>query len=342
MILRGTRGRFVSGAATALAVTLMMPGQLLAADYNWTCQSFWQPGTTNQKAFEQFAADVKSESGGRIEIEALPVGAIVPPGEMLESLEAGIITCMNGGTGYFVGKDPGFVLLADFNAAYETPQQLTGWFWEGGGIELARELYGQFGAHYLGPVMWGAESIPSKEPLRNISDFNGIKMRSPEGMGAAIWRKLGVGVSTLPGTEVYTALERGKIEATDWGTLGMNDELGYSKIAAYAIYPGIHSMPMSDVSVNMSAWEGLPDDLKGVLEAATKRFNENSLAMNAELDKAMVAKRDPDTLIAWGPDERRELRDIAKEIWAEWGGKSPMAKKVYDSHIAYLTKLGLL
>ena len=313
-----------------------------AADYNWKCQSFWQAGTTNQKAFEQFAADVKEASGGRIEIEPLAVGTIVPPSEMLDALNAGILDCMNAGIGYFVGKDPGFVLLADFNAGYESPEQLTSWFWEGGGAELARELYGQFGAYLLGPVMWGAESIPSKKPLRNIRDFEGIKMRSPEGMGAAIWRKLGVGVSTLPGTEVYTALERGKIEATDWGTLGMNDELGYDSIAAYAIYPGIHSMPLSDVAVRMTHWNELPDDLKAVLEKATKDFNENSLSMNAELDQAMVAKRDPSTLIAWGPEERRELREIAKEVWAEWAEKSPMAKKIYDSHIAYMSKIGLL
>jgi TRAP-type mannitol/chloroaromatic compound transport system substrate-binding protein len=313
-----------------------------AADFNWKCQSFWQPGTTNQKAFEQFAADVKDKSGGRIEIEALGVGTLVPPSEMLDAMNSGIIDCMNGGSGYFVGKDPAFALLSDFNAGYENPEQQTSWFWEGGGIDIARELYGNFGAHYLGPVMWGAESIPSKEPLRNIKDFNGIKMRSPEGMGAAIWSKLGVGVSTLPGTEVYTALERGKIEATDWGTLGMNDELGYDKIAPYAIYPGIHSMPMSDVSVSMKNWQALPDDLKTILEDAAKAFNENSIAMNTALDEQMVAKRAADTLISWGPAERKELRDVAKDIWAQWGEKSPTAKKLYESHIAYMTKIGLL
>ena len=121
----------------------------------------------------------------------------------------------------------------------------------------------KYGLYYLGPVMWGAESIPSKEPLRNIAAFEGIKMRAPEGMGAAIFRKLGVGVSTLPGTEVYTALERGKIEATDWGTLGMNDELGYGKIAPYAIYPGIHSMPMADLSINLDVWNSLPGRSQG-------------------------------------------------------------------------------
>jgi TRAP-type mannitol/chloroaromatic compound transport system substrate-binding protein len=191
-------------------------------------------------------------------------------------------------------------------------------------------------------VLWGAESIPSKEPLSNIADFDGIKMRAPEGMGAAIWRKVGVGVSTLPGTEVYTALERGKIEATDWGTLGMNDELGYGAIAPYAIYPGIHSMPASDVSINLELWNELPEDLKQVLQDATIAFNEDSIQSNRELDESFAAKRDPKTLINWGPEERRELREVAQEVWAEWSQKSDLSKKVYDSHLAYMQKIGLL
>ena len=330
------RGMVLTAAMVALSTAAG------AADYSWKWQTFWQPGTVNQQAFERFAADVAEKSGGKIEIEALPVNAVVPPGEMLDAVTANIIQGMNGGTGYFVGKDAGFALLADFNAGYETPQQLTAWFHDGGGMAIAQELYGQFGVHYLGPVLWGAESIPTKNPLRNIADFEGVKMRAPEGMGAAIFRKLGVGVSTLPGTEVYTALERGKIEATDWGTLGMNDELGYDKIAPYAIYPGIHSMPASDVVINQGVWDSLPDDLKQVLEEAAVAFNQDSLEANAALDQSFADARDSETLINWGPEERRELREVAKEVWAEWAEKSEMAKKIYDSHIAYMQAQGLL
>jgi TRAP-type mannitol/chloroaromatic compound transport system substrate-binding protein len=328
------------GVATAAA--LGATASATAADFEWKCQSFWQPGTVNQQAFERFAASVEEKSSGRIAIEALPVDAVVPPSEMLDAVGADIIQCMNGGTGYFVGKDPAFALLADFNAGYETPEQLTAWFYEGGGLEIARDLYEQYGLHYLGPVLWGAESIPSKMPLRSIEDFEGVKMRSPEGMGSAIWRKLGVGVSTLPGTEVYTALERGKVEATDWGTLGMNDELGYGEIATYAIYPGIHSMPSSDVALNLDVWNELPDDLKQILQDATVAFNQDSIEANRELDESFVAKRDPETLIDWGPEERRELRDVAQEVWAEWAEESDMSKQIYDSHTAYMQKIGLL
>jgi TRAP-type mannitol/chloroaromatic compound transport system substrate-binding protein len=270
------------------------------------------------------------------------VDAVVPPGEMLDAVTANIIQCMNGGTGYFVTKDPAFALLADFNAGYENTEQLTDWFYQGGGIDIARDLYAQYGTYYVGPVLWGAESIPSKMPLRNVRDFHGVKMRSPEGMGAAIWRKLGVGVSTLPGTEVYTALERGKVEATDWGTLGMNDELGYDDIAPYAIYPGVHSMPASDVALNMDVWNGLPDDLKQVLQEATVAFNQDSIKANRELDESFAAKRDPSTLVKWGAEERRELREVAQEVWAEWAEKSEMAKRIYDSHVAYMKEHGLL
>ena len=338
----GWSSRRLSAALAALAALLTLSAPAGAADYGWKFQSFWQAGTTNQKAFERFAANVGRMSGGRIEIEALSVGAVVPPGEMLDAVKVGIIDGMNGGTGYFVGKDAAFALLADINAGYENPYQQEMWFWHGGGAEIARELYAKYGLYYLGPVMWGAESIPSRNPLRSIADFKGIKMRSPEGMGAAIWRKVGVGVSTLPGTEVYTALERGKIEATDWGTLGMNDELGYGKIAPYAIYPGIHSMPMSDVSINLDTWNGLSDDLKAILEIAAREMNRDSLGMNAVLDRSFVAKRDPATLVNWGSAERRELRAVAQEVWLEWSEKSEMAKRVYESHIAFMTSMGLL
>ena len=336
-----TRRSFGRGLALTFALVALSTN-VDAADYSWKWQTFWQPGTVNQQAFERFAADVAEKSGGKIEIEALPVNAVVPPGEMMDAVSANIIQGMNGGTGYFIGKDAAFSLLADLNAGYENTEQFTNWFYEGGGLDVARELYAQHGLYFIGPVLWGAESIPSKEPLRSIRDFEGIKMRSPEGMGAAIWGKLGVGVSTLPGTEVYTALERGKIEATDWGTLGMNDELGYGKIAAYAIYPGIHSMPASDVSINLDLWNELPDELKQALQKATVAFNQDSIAANAELDKGFADARDPETLINWGPDERRELREVAQEVWAEWAAKSEMATKVYESHLAYMKDQGLL
>ena len=160
--------------AAIVAGALGLAASAGAAEYEWKWQSYWQPNTVNQKAFERFAENVKEKSGGRIEIETLPVDAVVPQSEILDAIAANILQGSNGGIGYYVGKDPAFALLADFNAGYESPEQLTAWFYEGGGNELARELYAQYGAYFIGPAMLGAESIPSSKPLRNIKDFEGL------------------------------------------------------------------------------------------------------------------------------------------------------------------------
>lgn len=89
--------------------------------------------------------------------------------------------------------------------------------------------------------------MPTKKPIRTVADSEGVKMRSPEEVGAALWRKIGVEVSTLPVSEVYTALERGKIGVTDWGTLGMNGELDTEKLRATRTFLAFipHALPMS-------------------------------------------------------------------------------------------------
>ena len=77
-------------------------------------------------------------------------------------------------------------------------------------------------------------------------------------------------------------------------------------------------------------------------EEATIVFNQDSIKANRELDESFAAKRDPATLVSWGAEERRELRQVAQEVWAEWAEKSEMAQRIYDSHVAYMKKNGLL
>jgi TRAP-type mannitol/chloroaromatic compound transport system substrate-binding protein len=101
-------------------------------------------------------------------------------------------------------------------------------------------------------------------------------------------------------------------------------------------------MPVSDVALNLDVWNSLPDDLKQVLQEATVAFNQDSIRANRELDESFAAKRDPATLVNWGPKERRELREVAQEVWAEWAEKSETAKRIYDSHVAYMKEQGLL
>lgn len=332
------------GAATSIALAVTAGAAAAEAKYKWKMQSLWQGGSVNQKIFEDYCKRVGQLTAGRLEITPMPVGAVVAYTETLDAIQNGILESHQSGGPYFSGKEPALALTGDLTGGFETPYQYQMWFEYGGGLELAREIYAKFNIHYVGPVLWGVESVPAKKPIRTIADFKGVKMRAPEGLSAEVWRRIGVGVVTLPGSEVYTALERGVIEATDWGTLGMNQDLGYHKIASYPLYPGFHSMPASEVAVNMDKWKELPDDVKAIVETATRDFNRDMIQRIAVEDSkaAVAAKAAGVELVNWSPEERKKFRGVAQQAWNDWAKKSPMAQKVLDSQVAFMKQLGLL
>jgi TRAP-type mannitol/chloroaromatic compound transport system substrate-binding protein len=304
----------------------------------------WQPGTLPQKLWEGFAENVKKMSGGRLLIEALPGGSIVAPTESLDAVASGVLDGQQGGTAYWAGKDAAFALLGDLMGGWENPNNAQMWLEYGGGLPLARELYRKYGLHYVGPVMYGVESIPSKKPIRTMAEFKGVKMRAPVGMEQDILKQMGVAPVSLPGSEVYTALERGVVDATDWGTLSMNQDLGYHKLAKYPLYPGFHSMPVNEVSVNLKKWNALPDDFKLIVEVATRDLNRDMVQQHFLADQkvAREAKQLGFEPISWSEADRKKYRDIAQGVWKQWATRSELAKKIHDSQIAFLRQVGVV
>ena len=336
--------RVAWGAAFAAALCLSAVQARAQEPIKWKMMTLWPAGSLPQKINEEFAEKVKQKSGGRLLIEVHPGGAIVQPQESLDALSSGVLDVQNAGPGYATGKDAAFALLGDLQGGWENPQQAMDWLYKGGGLELVRALYKKYNAHFVGGAWYGVESLVSKKPLRTLADFKGLKLRAPTGMGQDIWRILGAAPVNLPGSEVYTALERGVVDASDWGTLSMNQDLGYHKLAKYPSYPGFHSMPMSDVAVNMKRWNALPDDLKKILETAAGEFNQDMIRRNGEADEkvAREAKKLGVETVNLPPAERFKFREVAMGVWREFAGRSDMAKKIYDSQVAYLRKLGLV
>ena len=338
-----------AGARALLALMLLAVGALpLGAQaqqpIKWKMMSLWGAGSLPQKLNDQFAARVKELSGGRLIIDSLPGGSIVAASESLDAVNAGVLDAQNGGPAYNTGKDAAFALIGDLAGGWESPQQAQDWMDKGGGRELVRELYRKYNAHFVRGIWYGRESLVSKKPLRSLADFRGLKMRAPTGMGQDIFRLLGAAPVNLPGSEVYTALERGVVDAADWGTLSMNQELGYHKLAKYPSYPGFHSMPMSDLAINLRKWNALPDDLKKVVEQAADEFNGDMVAKNGEADEAVAkaAKQNGVEPIDLTAADRRRFREVAEGVWKTYADRSAMARRVYESQVAYLKKLGLL
>ncbi|MCF8108175.1 MAG: TRAP transporter substrate-binding protein [Desulfohalobiaceae bacterium] len=310
----------------------------------WKCQVFWSASELSYQTFVDFTERVKELTDGRLIIKPYPGGAIVPTFEALDALQNNVIQAMAMWPGYFSGKEPAFAAISDMVAAYTNPWQKETWMYYKGGMEMLRKLYEPYDAYPVGIMFWGIESMVSTEPIRNMEDFEGLKMRVPQGMTAMLMQKLGASVVVLPGGEVYSSLDKGVINTSDWATLSMNHRMGFYEVAKYTNYPGFHSMPMGDFTVNMQEWNKLPDDIKEILTTATREWSWDSYERIA-IDDIKVVPELKDMgveIIQWSEEDLDRVREVSRDIWDEFAKKSPMAKKVIDSQKEWLKELGLI
>ncbi len=216
---------------------------------------------------------------------------------------------------------------------------------EGGGKELMNELLEPYGLHFIGATTPGLEAFVSKKPLKGVADLKGLKMRAPEGLVQQVFAAAGAAPVNLPGSEVYTSLDKGVIDAADYTVFSTNEAQGLHAIAKHPVYPGFHSMPLVEVSLNKGRWDALPADLKKILEDSVAEFAQEEVDVLAAKDKKAVeaAKAKGDvTIHDWPAAERAKFRAIAKGEWEKVAKRSANAQKVYDVLTAYLVKEGLM
>ena len=310
----------------------------------WKAQALWSAAELSYKTFVDFCKRVKVLTNGRLEITPYSAGTIVPTFECLDAVTNNVMQAMHQWPGYFSGKEPAFAAISDLIAGFSHPWQKDAWMYYKGGWEMLNEMYRPYNAYTVGWMFWGIESLISTKPIRKMEDFKGLKMRVPHGMTAMLMQKLGASVVVLPGGEVYSALDKGVIDASDWASPSMNQRMGFFEVAKYYIYPGFHSMPLGGFTVNINEWNKLPDDIKQILKTACRewcwdsieRIAVDDIRANAEMKGKGV------TAITWSDEDLARVRLVAQEIWDEFSKKSPMTKKVIDSQKAWLRELGLI
>ncbi|WP_108125725.1 TRAP transporter substrate-binding protein [Saccharospirillum mangrovi] len=319
--------------------------QALAADYRFQFQSSDPSGVRNFEIKQEWAERVEAMTGGRVEIEILPVNSIVSHTETLDAIESGILDGHISVTGYFSGKDPAFGLIGNTVGAWSNPDQLIDYIYYGGGYELMNELYEPYGVKFVGGGATGLEAFVSKVPLDGVDDLRGLKLRAPEGLVQAVFAAAGAAPVNLPGSEVYTALSKGVIDAADNTVFSTNHAQGMHEIAPHPVYPGFHSLPLLEVAMNLDEWNELPADIQAIFTVSVRDFANDistQLAM-ADIDAVKEAREDPDiTIHDWSAEERMKFRAIARTQWEEFAEASPNAQRVYDSITAFLESQGLL
>ncbi|MEV8468554.1 TRAP transporter substrate-binding protein [Fluviibacterium sp. DFM31] len=332
-------------AGVAIAASFLFTTGAVAQEYQWTFQTSAQAGDNFFPIEEAWADRVNELSGGRIEITVVPVGTVVAHIETLDAVGAGILQGHITDPSYFSGKDPAFAMLGNLVGAWSDPEQMFDYMENGGGKELFNELVNPYGLQFLGASATGVEAFLSTKPLYGVDDLKGIKMRAPEGMVQEVFAAAGASPVNLPGSEVYTALEKGVIDAADYTVFSTNHAQGMHEFARYPLYPGFHSMPVIEVSLNKAIYDELPEDLQNILNESVTVFARDMIAqLDAQNEVAVAeAQADPEiTVIDWSDEERAEFRGIAKSQWANWAERSEMAGKAYESVTTYLTEKGLL
>jgi TRAP-type mannitol/chloroaromatic compound transport system, periplasmic component len=338
-MLKSIRALALAGLAAAAVA-----GPAVAADYTFKFQSSDPAGNPNFELQQGWARAVAEKTGGRVEIEMLPVGSIVEHQETQDAIAAGIIDGHVTDTSYFAGKDPAFGLIANPVGAWSNPQQMFD-FMASGGSDLMNELLEPYGLHFIGATTPGLESLVSKVPLDGVDDLKGLKMRAPEGLVQQVFAAAGAAPVNLPGSEVFTSLDKGVIDAADYTVFSTNQAQGLNDVAPHPVYPGFHSMPLVEISMNKATWDGLPDDIKTALTESVAEFALHEVEVLDQRDREAVEKAKAGgkiTIHDWSDEERAKFRKIATSQWETVAAKSANAQKVYDALVAHLKEKGLI
>jgi TRAP-type mannitol/chloroaromatic compound transport system substrate-binding protein len=274
-------------------------------------------------------------SGGRIQVKVYGAKELVPAFEIFDAVSRGTAEMGHGAAYYWKGKSE----AAQFFAAVPfglTAQEMNAWFYHGGGMALWEEVYAPFG---LVPGAAGNTGVQMggwfNKEINSVDDLKGLKMRIP-GLGGEVLRRAGGTPVSLPGGEIFTSLQSGAIDATEW--VGPYNDLafGLHKAAKHYYYPGWHEPGTTlECFVNKKALEALPKDLQSIVRHATRVANQDMLAEytarnNQALD-TLVNKHKVD-LRRFPDDVLNKLKSLSDEVVAEVAAKDKLSKKVFESY----------
>ncbi|PID65237.1 MAG: ABC transporter substrate-binding protein [Gammaproteobacteria bacterium] len=284
------------------------------------------------------AEKITQMTAGRIKVTIYGAGELVPAMEVFDAVSNGTAQMGHSAAYYWKGKSEAVQFFTSVPFGL-TANEMAAWFYYGGGLELWHEVYKPFNlvafpAGNTGVQMGGWFN----KEINSIDDLKGLKMRIP-GLGGEVLKRLGGTPVTLPGGEIFTSLQSGAIDATEW--VGPYNDLAFGlyKAAKYYYYPGWHETGSTlECMINKEAFEALPDDLQNLVKDACRIVNEDMFAeYNARNGKALKElvnkhgvqlKKFPDAVL-------KKLVTVSDEVIAEVAKKDDLSKRVYESFKAF-------
>lgn len=306
---------------------------------HWKMVTTWPPNFPGLgTGAARLAERVGQLSGGRLTVKVYGAGELVPALEVFDAVSTGTAEMGHGGAYYWKGKAEAsqFFSAVPFGM---NAQEMNGWLYHGGGLELWRGLYARFG---LVPFPGGNSGVQMggwfNREINSVADLKGLKMRIP-GLGGEVLARLGGSPVNIPGGELYTAMQQGTIDATEW--VGPYNDLafGLHKVARHYYYPGWHEPGTTlECMVNKAALEALPTDLQAIVEMACRATNDDMLAeftaSNQNALETLVAEHKVD-LRPFPDDVLRALRQTSEAVVEEIAQRDAYSREVLQSYRAF-------
>jgi TRAP-type mannitol/chloroaromatic compound transport system substrate-binding protein len=334
------RRSFVHGAGLAGVLAAGMAPAIVHAQANirWRmASSFPKSLDTIFGAGEVFAKKVGEMTGGKFQISVHAAGELMPAFGVVDGVQAGTVEIAHTAAYYFFGKDPTFAIGCAIPFGLNS-RQMTAWMLEGNGLKLMRDFYKNYNIiNFLGGNTGAQMGGWFRKEIKSLADMKGLKFRIG-GFGGKVIDRIGGVPQSIPGGEIYQALEKGTIDAAEWVGPYDDEKLGFNKIAPNYAYPGFwEGGPQLDFFINDKAFNGLSAEYKAIVEAAASHAH---VEMQAKYDA-----RNPAALkrLASGGTKLfrfpKDLMDAAfKEsiaLYSELSASNPAWKKVYEDYAAF-------
>lgn len=336
------RRTFIAGAAgaTAAGAGLGTRSAWAKSKYEWKMVTTWPKNFPGLGTGANKLAELIGEmSGGRIEVKVYGAGELVPAFEVFDAVSRGTAEMGHGSAYYWKGKSEAaqFFSTVPFGL---TAQEMNGWMYHGGGLELWSELYAEFG---LVPAPAGNTGVQMggwfNKEINSVEDLKGLKMRIP-GLGGEVLKRAGGTPVNLPGGELFTSLQSGAIDATEW--VGPYNDLAFGlyKAAKYYYYPGWHEPgTVLEAMINKEVFDGLPQDLQAIVLNACKVVNQDMLAeytaRNPAALQTLLTEHEVD-LRKYPDDVITKLRALSNDVVAEIAEQDAFSQKTFASYQKFL------
>ncbi|UJW83206.1 TRAP transporter substrate-binding protein [Hydrogenophaga sp. SL48] len=325
----GIAGVLAAGAAPAVHAQAAIRWRLAS--------SFPKALDTIYGGAEEFAKKVNEMTGGKFTISVHAGGELMPAFGVVDGVQEGTVECAHTAPYYFFGKDDTFALDCAIPFGLNS-RQMTAWMYEGNGLKLMREFYGAYNIVNFPMGNTGAQMGGwYRKEIKGVADLKGMKMRIG-GFAGKVFTRMGGVPQNIPGGEIYQALEKGTIDATEWIGPYDDQKLGFNKVAKNYYYPGWwEGGPQLTLYVNNKAFNALPKEYQAIVEAAASHAH---VDMQAKYDGRNPAALKQ--LVAAGvkvlPFPKAVMDEAFKQsmsLYAELNDTNPKWKKVYSDYAAF-------